>query len=212
MSILTVPARYGVRGGLAADLASVNEIPLVQEIIFETDTLLFKLGNGVDHYNDLAYISTGGGAGGAFAYTQDSSDFTATNSIPYDNTIPQNNEGDEYSALSTTITPTDAGSVLEIEVTLQAVTCTAVNTMIAALFRDSTANAIDSTIMAATSASYPHPIPLRVFVAAGSTSPTTFKLRLGMNVASGIFRVNGEGTNRLGGTIYSSLTIREHLP
>ena len=55
MSLVTIFDRYGVRGGTAADLALVNEIPLIQELIYETDTLKYKLGDGVTQYNDLAY-------------------------------------------------------------------------------------------------------------------------------------------------------------
>lgn len=55
--------RFLVRGGTAANLAAVNEIPFVRELIVERDTLKMKLGDGINHYNDLAYISTGGGGG-----------------------------------------------------------------------------------------------------------------------------------------------------
>lgn len=59
MSIVTIPYRFGLRGGLAADLAAVNEVPLIQELVFETDTLRFKFGDGVTNYNDLEYASYG---------------------------------------------------------------------------------------------------------------------------------------------------------
>ena len=53
--------RFLVRGGTAANLAAVNEIPFVREMVIERDTLKMKLGDGVTAYNDLPYISTGGG-------------------------------------------------------------------------------------------------------------------------------------------------------
>lgn len=55
--------RFLVRGGTAANLATVNEIPFVRELIVERDTLKMKLGDGTTHYNDLPYIATGGGGG-----------------------------------------------------------------------------------------------------------------------------------------------------
>lgn len=70
--------RFLVRGGTAANLATVNEVPLVRELVVETDTLKLKLGDGVTHYVDLEYISTGGGSpvefrvsGGYLQYSRD---------------------------------------------------------------------------------------------------------------------------------------------
>lgn len=57
--IITVPHRYGVRGGTAANLATVNETPLVRELVFETDTLKFKLGDGVTPWLSLDYVGNG---------------------------------------------------------------------------------------------------------------------------------------------------------
>lgn len=48
--------RFLVRGGTAANLAVVNEIPFVRELVVERDTLRMKLGDGVTHYNDLPYV------------------------------------------------------------------------------------------------------------------------------------------------------------
>lgn len=53
-----------MKRGQAADWTGTN--PLLQdgEIGFETDTLMFKFGNGLDHWTDLDYASAGGGGGG----------------------------------------------------------------------------------------------------------------------------------------------------
>lgn len=66
--------RFLVRGGTAADLAQVNEIPLARELIVETDAGKIKLGNGITRYNDLPYLSTGGGGGDAASITYDNTD------------------------------------------------------------------------------------------------------------------------------------------
>lgn len=47
--------RWQQRRGTAANLATVNEVPLEGERIFEIDTGKFKDGDGVTHYNDLPY-------------------------------------------------------------------------------------------------------------------------------------------------------------
>lgn len=48
--------RFRVRAGLAAAVAALNEIPMVRELIFETDTRKAKLGDGVTHYNSLPLV------------------------------------------------------------------------------------------------------------------------------------------------------------
>lgn len=59
--------RFKLRRGTAANLATVNEVPFEGEIVYETDQGLadgkykIKIGDGVTHYNDLPYISLGGG-------------------------------------------------------------------------------------------------------------------------------------------------------
>lgn len=60
MSTETINYRFKVRGGTAANLATVNEVPLSRELVVETDTGKMKLGDGVTPYNDLGYISSGG--------------------------------------------------------------------------------------------------------------------------------------------------------
>lgn len=63
----TLDYRFKVRGGLAAALASLNEVPLRREMIVELDNLFTtgefkaKIGDGTTHYNDLPYLQAGGG-------------------------------------------------------------------------------------------------------------------------------------------------------
>lgn len=59
--------RFLLRGGLAAALAGLNEVPLRREMIIELDNLFTtgafkaKIGDGTTHYNDLPYLQAGGG-------------------------------------------------------------------------------------------------------------------------------------------------------
>lgn len=59
--------RFKMRRGTAADLAAVNEVPLLGEWIWEEDQGLddgkyrLKIGDGVTRYNDLEYLASGGG-------------------------------------------------------------------------------------------------------------------------------------------------------
>jgi len=71
VTLVVEELRFLVRGGTAANLAAVNEVPLQRELIVERDTLRMKLGDGVTAYNALAYISSGGGAGAAEMRVED---------------------------------------------------------------------------------------------------------------------------------------------
>ena len=55
----TVAYRFLTRGGTAANLATVNAVPLARELVVETDTGKVKLGDGVTPYNELPYIQSG---------------------------------------------------------------------------------------------------------------------------------------------------------
>lgn len=132
---------------------------------------------------------------------------TGTTLLPYDNTIPQNTEGDQYMTLA--ITPKATTNILEITVSAW-LSNSAINNMGVALFQDSTANALAASSATIPSASYVITLPLTHTMAAGTTSATTFKVRIGGNIA-GTTTFNGQ----TGGSIYgaitkSSIIIREY--
>lgn len=132
---------------------------------------------------------------------------TGTTIIPFDDTVPQNTEGDQYMSLS--ITPKSATSNLVIEVVWNGATTGTFNDMIVALFQDSTASALAATMAANYSTSANIQVVLRYVMTSGTTSPTTFKVRAGYGGA-GTTTFNGGGGNRLlGGVMASSIVITE---
>jgi len=81
----------------------------------------------------------------------------------------------------------------------------------AALFQDSTADALAATWAArdSTAADARGVASLRYEMVSGTVSPTTFKVRAG-TPGAGTTTVNGEAAGRLyGGVYYSSITITE---
>jgi hypothetical protein len=48
------------RRGIAANIQVVNPIPFPGELILETDTKKFKIGDGINHYNSLPYVGIPG--------------------------------------------------------------------------------------------------------------------------------------------------------
>jgi hypothetical protein len=131
---------------------------------------------------------------------------SGTGLIPEDNTIPQNTEGDEYIALQ--IIPLSSKSRIEINA-IVFVSNSASTPRIAALFQDSTANALTSGSHFDSSTSAMTPIPLNHSMQSGTTSATTFKVRAGGG-AVGTTYFNGiAGVQLFGGTMSSSITIKE---
>lgn len=140
--------------------------------------------------------------------TESSAVQTGTTAMFLDDTIPQNTEGDQY--LSVSITPTNASSTLLIEVLLHAANSGGTS-QIAALFQDSNANAINSAVFGVTTSAAIYPLIINHKMTAGTTSATTFKVRSG--TGSGTTTINGTGgARRMGGVLYSSITITEILP
>ena len=144
-------------------------------------------------------------------HTQSGAVATGTTIIPYDDTIPQNTEGDEY--LTVTITPKSASNILYIEAIWQGSSSElATNLISAAIFQDSTANALAAITMRSLLASGDLIIPIRHRMVAGTTASTTFKLRVGGG-DTGTTTMNGtSGARRFGGVMASSMTVIEVTP
>jgi len=130
---------------------------------------------------------------------------TGTGTIPQDDTIPQITEGTEFMTLA--ITPSSATNTLIINVVIS-MSANATNYSVAALFQDSTANAIASAMFYQSStASIMGCFSWKM--TAGTTSSTTFRVRAGCAAAS-TTTFNGISAGRqLGGSMASSITIYE---
>jgi len=134
---------------------------------------------------------------------------TGTTLIPWDDTIPQNTEGDQY--LSLAITPDDASNILTIEVNIFA-GHSATGRLSAALFVDSTAGALAATGNVPSGSVKPRPLVLTHRVVAGGTSELTFKVRVGSDTA-GTTEINSfNGTRLFGGVCSTSINIMETTP
>ena len=133
---------------------------------------------------------------------------TGSTTMPFDDTIPQNTEGNEVMTLA--ITPTSASSKLLINVDVCGSSDVQGN-WTAALFRDSTADALTATQVKASNvtADQNDHCHLSWVADSSSTSATTFKVRCGQNNA-GAWYFNGENGSRLfGGVANSGITIME---
>lgn len=155
--------------------------------------------NGLAHFGSIIQV----------VETQDSAVATGTTVMPYDDTIPQNTEGNEF--LTVDITPTNANNFLEIEAVVNIANSNATDVrLLAALFQDSTANALAAAQAArVATANGSAQIVLRYRMLAGTTSLTTFKIRAGGSGA-GTTTFNGSAGSRVfGGVMASSLRVKE---
>jgi len=140
--------------------------------------------------------------------TQTGAVATTTTVMQDDDTIPQNTEGGEFMTLA--ITPTSASNKLVIEVIGHFIGSYAgAQSMIGALFQDSTANALATSYAGVSTAYIIISLPIRYYMTAGTTSATTFKFRAG-SASAGTTTFNGRASARkLGGVMLSSMTITE---
>ena len=138
-----------------------------------------------------------------------SSVVTCGTNIPWDDTIPQNTEGNEV--LATAITPLSATSTLYIKFFCNGNhSGSGGNGTMAALFVDSTANAISVFGSQNQGANWQTTISIAASVASSSTTSRTYKARVGSS--GGVtFYVNGDnvGTRVFGGASTAILEIWE---
>ncbi len=127
---------------------------------------------------------------------------TGTTLIPFDDTIPQITEGDQYMTLA--ITPKSATNVLVVQVTasLQHSVSTDIVGMI---FQDATANALGVNSVNNVNSSRNN-LTVMAILTAGTTSSTTFRFRAGGSNA-GTTTFNGNASARLYGTVGKSTMI-----
>lgn len=131
---------------------------------------------------------------------------TGTTLIPFDDTIPQITEGIEV--LTQAITPSTSANLLFIEVIVYASHSVASNLSIA-LFQDATASALASGFIRLDANTGVVALPLTHKMTAGTTSATTFRVRIGADSA-GTTTLNGSSGSRIhGGVLASSIRITE---
>jgi hypothetical protein len=131
---------------------------------------------------------------------------TGTTVIPFDNTIPQNTEGDQY--MSVTIVPTSACNVERVKSSIFA-SCSVTAQLTAAIFRDTTANALFAISNTVGGAFYMAPPFLDGIFCFNTAASTDIKMRMGGSSAS-TTTFNGQaGAQIYGGVANSCLMVEE---
>lgn len=143
-------------------------------------------------------------------YAETFANTTISATIPNDGTVPLNNEGTEI--LTASITPAASSNILQVDVVVYGCeTGNTGNAIAAALFRDSDASAVSVALIMSVYSSTNNTAgcaTLRYRVAAGSTSATTFKVRVGNDVGSMLLNTQ-PALGSYGSKVASSITITE---
>ena len=132
---------------------------------------------------------------------------TGTTLIPYDDTIPQITEGDQY--MSVAIIPTSAINVIRLSTIAQLATGP-IGVMIQALFQDAVANALAAKALYEPGVNSPVSEPLSHVRVAGTTSSITYRYRAG-GTSAGTVTFNGQSGLRLFGGVCNSIMIATEL-
>lgn len=181
-------------------------------------TLRYYQANSVN-YRALAYISADTSStiqGSGFAQFKDTSTAnsvtltrtdttTSATVLPYDNTIPQSNEGGEFFAVPFKLT--NINNRVKIDVNVNLANSGGSLTTIA-LFKDATASAFYAAGDGGVTSGRNHNFRLTTYTTLPDTNIHIFRLRAGCDV--GTTTLNGEGGTAIyGGVISSNVTITE---
>lgn len=210
--IATHYAATAVHGATGAVVGTTNTQTLTNKTLTTPTIADFTNANhthaGASTGGGIAWQGLPDGAVVQVATYQTGAVATGTTTMPDDDTIPQNTEGDEYMTLA--ITPKATTNILVIECTFNWAHTNG-GVVGIALFQDSTADALaaiqthnESSVNIQRVACFSHKM------VAGTTSATTFKIRAGHGSTGATLTFNGaSGSRKLGGVMASSITITE---
>jgi len=157
---------------------------------------------------DNTWAAAGGGKVVQNVFVHQGQRITGTTTVPDDDTAPQNDEGVEMMTLA--ITPKATNNRLLINA--QAMwSHSATGMMAMSLFQDSIAAALTTAVHRHSATNTLYSTTLFWEMAAGTTSATTFKIRMGSN-ASGNMNMNGTTGRLYGAILCSHITIMELEP
>lgn len=132
---------------------------------------------------------------------------SGTAQIPNDDTIPQNTEG--LQAITCSITPTNSSNTLYIRWQVNCASNGSNEVFAAALFQDSTANALHVVNGFSSVAGDQTSLFGEYYMTAGTTSSTTFKIRVGTEDSTTVTLNGSGGARKYGGVLAHKLIVEE---
>ena len=217
-----VTAQHAVLvAGASYAISSVGPLTSGQLLIGNTGNApaaaTLTAGTGISITNAAGAITVAAAAGSTvqYVYTSTSSLATCNVQIPADDTIAQKTEGTELFTLS--ITPKSVNNILRIVANINYTLYDGTHNYfpVIALFQDSTSNSLATccgNLINSVASGMTGTTGLTYIMVAGTTSETTFKIRVGSNLSTYPIYVNGNfGASRMfGGVASTTLTITEY--
>jgi hypothetical protein len=143
---------------------------------------------------------------GNYSLSEYAANAALSTSIPVDDTIPQQSEGTQILAVA--ITPTDPSHVVNLRFSGQ-VTATGVDNVTAALFVNSTADALRAIMVNVSAADVKVMNTLEALHIPNSVSSQSYKIRVGGGGAA--VRLNGPSSARLLGGASAAVLVAEEI-
>ena len=132
---------------------------------------------------------------------------STVSAIPFDDTVPQNTEGTEIITLA--ITPTSTSNKLVIEFFMPFWDADSIRVGTSALFQDSTADALAVGACINSADAYAQQLGMFHIMDAGTTSSTTFKIRVGPNAGTMFLNRRNDALYYGSTTLHTTLQITE---
>lgn len=120
--------------------------------------------------------------------------------LPYDDTIPQNTEGNAWAAMDCTVTPICAANLLISRASAFGGCSSSAGSIGLVLFQDSTANALAGNVVEMQGADDAYFLATNFAMVAGTVAATTFKLRYGSRSGATV-TMNGVSAARIFGGV-----------
>lgn len=210
----------------AAKLVDVTDILVTSEaqgdILYRGSSSWARLAAGTNGYllstqgtgANPQWIAPGAASVGVGATIQRAITTTSTpfntndTTIPRDNTKPQSGEGVAWTAFDTSITPLASSSKLRVTISLPLISSSSAAAVTLAVFRDSGTDAIFASLFTIAATGQTYPQHFTFFVAAGSTSATTFKVRVSTSAGT-VYFLQGNATSFYDGLCQGVLEVDE---
>lgn len=128
--------------------------------------------------------------------------------IPFDDTIPQNTEGDQI--FSEAFTPKSATSKLILELSIPIFEVSSASAvLVAAFFKDSVTDAVFTGVQTPRQNGYYCSAHFRAVLDSGSTDEATYKVRIGRSVTGTLYLNGNSSGRRFGGSSKIEFSITE---
>lgn len=200
-------AKIRPRGDTATNWTTNNPTLALREFALETDTLRYKVGDGVTAWTSLPYFNLG--IVQQRVLKIDTTTSSGTAAFPTDDTIPQSTEG--WALFEQAITPLSSASYIYVKALIQC-SVSAAEWIMGGLWLDSESDARAVNQFYQLSGGGGGVLPLTYRYTNSNKTAKTFKVRMSTFAGTATLYVNNmDGVERYGNTLTSYLELTEVL-